>query len=44
VESELSGDWERVKGKSRLGWEKAKLATRDAWQRVERNVSGSSGP
>jgi hypothetical protein len=40
VENDLSGGWDRFKGKSRLGWEKAKLATRDAWDRVEGTVSG----
>ena len=40
AERNLSNDWERVKGKSRLGWEEAKHATRDAWHRVERALPG----
>lgn len=40
VENDLSDDWERVKGKSRLNWEQAKSATRAAWDRVERAMPG----
>ena len=46
VEPELSRDWQRAKGKSRLAWEDAKHATRDSWQRlsdtVERATPGDS--
>jgi len=35
VESDLQRDYEQGKGDARLEWDKAKLATRDAWQRVE---------
>ena len=46
VEPELSRDWQRSKGRSRLGWEHAKLATRDSWQRlsdtIERATPGDS--
>jgi hypothetical protein len=46
VESDLSRDWDRARGKSSLTWERAKLATRDAWHRlsdaVERAVPGDS--
>jgi len=46
VESELSRDWQRTKGKSRLAWDHAKDATRDSWKRmsdtVERAVPGDS--
>jgi len=46
AEPELKRDWERVRGNSNLTWEKAKDATRDAWQRlsdgVERVVPGDS--
>lgn len=44
VEHDLSRDWEKVKGKSRLSWEKAKHATRDAFHRFDthRNT-GSAG-
>jgi hypothetical protein len=34
VESDLSRDWEKFKGQSRLGWERAKNAVRDAWSRL----------
>ncbi len=34
VESDLSRDWEKFKGKSRLTWERAKAAVRDAWDRL----------
>jgi hypothetical protein len=34
VEPDLSRDWDRTKAKSRLSWEHAKDATRDAWDRV----------
>ena len=40
AERTLSSDWERVKGKSRLTWQEAKHATRDAWHRVERAIPG----
>ncbi|MEP7138075.1 MAG: hypothetical protein ABI745_00510 [Caldimonas sp.] len=34
VESDLSRDWEKFKGKSKLTWERAKGAVRDAWDRM----------
>ena len=34
VEAELSRDWDRFKGSSRLSWEHAKSAVRDAWNRL----------
>jgi hypothetical protein len=40
VENDLARDWERTKGKSRLTWDKAKMATRDAWHRVEEKIPG----
>jgi hypothetical protein len=44
VESDLSRDWSSVRGKSSLAWERAKHATRDAWNRlsdgVERAIPG----
>ena len=40
AERELSNDWARVKGQSRLSWEEAKHATRDAWHRVEGAMPG----
>ena len=46
IESELGRDWQRAKGKSRLAWEDAKYATKDAFHRVsdtvERAVPGDS--
>lgn len=46
VESDLSRDWSRAKGTSSLTWDRAKLATRDAFHRVsdsvERAVPGDS--
>ena len=46
VESDLSRDWNNVRGKSSLTWDRAKLATRDAFQRVsdsvERAIPGDS--
>ena len=41
AERELSNDWARVKGQSRLSWEEAKHATRDAWHRVEGAMPGA---
>jgi hypothetical protein len=35
VEPELQRDYEASKGQSKLEWEKARLAARDAWHRVE---------
>jgi len=46
AEPELMRDWQRAKGTSRLTWDNAKHATRDAWQRisdtVERAIPGDS--
>jgi hypothetical protein len=39
-EDRLANDWDTVKGQSRLTWNEAKLATRDAWDRVERAIPG----
>jgi hypothetical protein len=36
LESDLSSGWEKTKAKSRLTWEQAKDAVRDAWQRDDR--------
>lgn len=33
-ESDLERSWNEVKGESRLKWEQAKLAARDAWHRL----------
>jgi hypothetical protein len=40
--SELGRTWDETMGCSRLGWEHAKLAARDAWDRVERALSGDA--
>lgn len=40
--SDLSSGWQKFKGKSELEWDKAKLATRDAWNRVEDKFPGRS--
>ena len=46
VEQDLGRDWEQRRGSSSLDWDRAKLATRDAWHRarnaVERAVRGDS--
>ena len=40
IETDLERDWETRKGTSRLSWERAKLATRDAWHKIERALPG----
>lgn len=40
LENDLGRDWDRYKGSSRLSWDKAKLAVRDAWHGVERAIPG----
>jgi hypothetical protein len=46
VESEFASDWDRARGSSRLTWDKAKYATRDAFERagntIERAIPGDS--
>lgn len=46
IEHQLARDWDTVRGDSGLSWERARHATRDAWQRVsdsvERAVPGDS--
>jgi hypothetical protein len=39
-EGELSRGWNDAKGKSVLSWEKAKAATRDAWNRIDGILPG----
>jgi len=34
AESDISRDWDKFKGKSKLTWERAKAAVRDAWDRM----------
>ena len=40
VEADLKRDYEKSTGNATLSWDKARHATRDAWQRVERASSG----
>lgn len=35
VENELRGDYNASAGKNAIGWDKARRATRDAWERLE---------
>ena len=42
VEADLAREYEQTRGKSRLGWDKAKTATRAAWDRVERAIPGDA--
>ena len=42
VERDLESSYNSLKGKSKLGWDKAKHATRAAWDRVERAIPGDS--
>jgi hypothetical protein len=41
VEPELRRDWESAKDRSKLAWDKAKLATYDAWHRIEHCGGGT---
>jgi hypothetical protein len=41
-ENELSTEWERTKGNSRLSWDQAKHASRAAWHKVERAIPGDA--
>ena len=38
VEGDLSRGWNAARGKSALEWERARSATRDAWNRVSDTV------
>lgn len=42
LERDLSRDWDRTKGASRLTWDKAKYAVKDAWHGVERAMPGDA--
>ena len=42
VEDQLATDYNRNRGNSSLEWDRAKLATRDAWHRVERAIPGDA--
>ena len=39
VEKDLERGWRENRGASRLGWTDAKLAARDAWQRVDHRIA-----
>lgn len=40
VESDLKRDWEKGKNNTEMKWDRAKLAAKDAWHRVERKIPG----
>ena len=42
VESDLQREWPTRRGGSTLGWDKARNAARDAWDRVERAIPGDA--
>jgi hypothetical protein len=42
AEPHLGGAWEKSRGTSKLEWSKAKLAARDAWDRLERAMPGDA--
>jgi hypothetical protein len=42
IEPELRQNYETNHSNARMGWEKAKHATRDAWNRVERAIPGDA--
>ena len=39
AEADLRREWETSEHNDRLGWDKAQPATRDAWQRIDENLS-----
>lgn len=43
AETALRQDWEALKGRSRLSWAQARLASQAAWHRVERGRPGDDG-
>lgn len=42
VESDLQRDWQSSRGNSRLEWNDAREAARDAWHRVEERLPGDA--
>ena len=44
VEKDLAKGWRDNRGPSRLGWPDAKLAARDAWQRVDQRLMQLRNP
>jgi hypothetical protein len=43
VEDELEREWAELEADTRLNWQQAKDAVRDAWNRVERALPGDAG-
>ena len=41
-DNQYSSGWDRMKGDSRLTWDRAKLAAKDAWHGVERAIPGDA--
>jgi hypothetical protein len=37
AEKNIESDWHKIRGKSQLSWDEARLATRDAWDRLDRS-------
>jgi hypothetical protein len=42
IEPELQTHWPKKRGTSKMSWEQAKQAARDAWDRVERAMPGDA--
>lgn len=42
VDTDLGSGWDSARGTSRLTWDKAKYATKDAWHHVERAIPGDA--
>lgn len=42
VEPEMQRGWTQARATSKLDWPKAKLASRDAWDRIERAIPGDA--
>ncbi|MDZ4697370.1 MAG: hypothetical protein SGI86_19700 [Deltaproteobacteria bacterium] len=42
AEPTMGKQWESNRGNSKLGWDKAKHASREAWDRIERALPGDS--
>src|SRR5207253_1949733 len=43
VEEDLAGGWEGVRGTSRLNWDRARQASKDAWDRVDLQMQRRPG-
>lgn len=42
LEADLERGWDNFKGSSKLGWQKARAATKDAWHSIERALPGDA--